>query len=169
MRRFRVIMASLGAAGATLIALSQPAPATFGYYSAIAGDPISGAWGWSTGWLFQNQAEADALRRCQSNPNGSHCRVALVFNSCGAVTTGSNGSYFGVGLTSHLANSRAMNACGNDSNRDCKIIISFCSAEGQAPAPGVPTPPSTPTPPTPPPHRACPYGTHPGLGGCYGD
>lgn len=141
-----VRMALLGAAGCILIALSQPSSATFGYYSAIAGDPTSGAWGWSTGWLFQNQAEADALRRCQSNPNGSHCRVGLVFNSCGAVTTGSNGSYFGVGLTQDLANSRAMNACGKDANRDCKVVISFCSAEGQATPPGVPQPGVPPTP-----------------------
>lgn len=119
-----------------LVGLCQPVLATFGYYSAIAADPVSGVWGWSTGWLFQNQAEADALSRCRSNPNSSHCKVGLVFNSCGAVTTG---FYFGVGLTQDLANSRAMNACGKES-RDCKIIIAFCSAEGQAPAPGVPHP-----------------------------
>jgi hypothetical protein len=92
-----------------------------------------------------------------------------VFNSCGAVTAGKNGHYFGVGLTTDLANSRAMDACSKDANSSCKIIISFCSAEGEAPMPGVPTPHSTPTSPSQSqPHPACPYGTQAGLGGCYG-
>jgi uncharacterized protein DUF4189 len=153
-----------------LVLVTSAAWATFGYYSAVAMDPDTGAYGWSTGWLFQNQAEADALRRCRSNPNGSHCKVGLVFNSCGAVTTGTNGAYFGVGLTQDLANSRAMHACGKDANHHCKIIISFCSAEGQAPAPGMPTPRPSPTPSTPAqpaPIRVCPPGSYSGLGGCY--
>lgn len=137
-------MRAIGAAIAILLALTVNAAwATFGYYSAIAMDPVTGAYGYSTGWLFQNQAEGDALRRCRSNPDGAHCRVGLVFNSCGAVTAGTNGHYFGVGLTTDLANSRALNACSKDANRNCKIIISFCSAEGQAPMPGFGTP-STP-------------------------
>jgi Domain of unknown function (DUF4189) len=172
-RTIFVSMALLGAAGCILIALSLPvlAQTTFGYISAIAYDLTSGGWGWSTGWLFEQDAKADALRRCQSRPGNTHCKVVIVFNSCGALTTGSNGAYWGVGLTKNLANSRAMNSCGKDASRNCKVLISFCSEEGTIAPPPVLDPHPSPTPsptPTPTPQRPpCPYGTQPGLGGCY--
>ncbi|MGO8919266.1 MAG: DUF4189 domain-containing protein [Stellaceae bacterium] len=121
-------------AGCILIGSSQPVLAyTFYYESAIAYDPTTGALGWSTGSLYTRDAVQAALRACQGH-GGTHCKLAIpTFDSCGAVSVGSNGHYWGIGLTKDLAVSRSMNACGQDGSRQCKVVVSLCSEMGSAP------------------------------------
>lgn len=121
-------------AGCMLVSSDQPVLAyTFYYDSSIAYDSTIGAIGWSTGWLYARDAVQAALRACQSD-GGTYCKIAIpTFDSCGAVSVGSNGHYWGVGLTKGLAISRAMNACGTDASRGCKVIVALCSEMGSAP------------------------------------
>jgi Domain of unknown function (DUF4189) len=142
MCRFRVIMALLGAAGATLVALSQPASAeTFWYMSSIACDPVTGVCGWATGFLYTQESVAAAKQACRSH-GGQQCKIAMPsFDSCGAVTDPLKGGYYGIGLTKELAISRAEDACKKDGGRDCKVIVALCSQAGQTAGPS----PSTPT------------------------
>jgi hypothetical protein len=133
MRRWAIALGALCTVG-----LAQPVLAyTFYYESAIAYDPVTGAIGWSTGWLYRQDAIQAALRACQKY-GGVQCKLALPTFSgpihCGALSAGSKHHDWGMGVTKDAAISRAMNACQTDDGQTgCKVLVALCSKMGSAP------------------------------------
>jgi hypothetical protein len=141
---------------------------SFNTIGSIAYDKVSGGYGASHGYLYEQDAKESARRACQSKGN-LYCKVIITFDTCGAVSAGSNGVYWGVGLNRDLAVSRSMNACTKDS-KSCNSVIWICNSTLTHQGPGSTPFKSNPSP-NPNPNDIplpCPYGTHPGLGGCYG-
>ena len=70
----------------------------------------------------REEAAKDAMKECRKQGNKG-CKVVVRFDKCGAYA-GSK-KYYGVGYgrTKDVANTMAMNECGNKS---CKVLVSEC-------------------------------------------
>ena len=165
-------MVAVAVVGLVLAMRPARAQTTFYYITAIAFDETKGAYGWSIGWLFHQDAVQAALYECRKH-GGINCKLAVPgFTNCGALSKGSKEGYWGIANTKDLAESRAVAACSEDGNPAGKVLVSLYSEAGTLapPSPSPIVPRSNPTPSTPsqPQRRACPPGSQPGLAGCYG-
>lgn len=70
----------------------------------------------------RDEAASQALRECRKHGN-KDCKVVVKFDKCGAYA-GSK-KYYGVGWgrSKDVANTMAMNECGN---KACKVLVSEC-------------------------------------------
>jgi serine/threonine-protein kinase len=96
-------------------------------YGAISYSPSTGAHGWSKNYKTQSAAEARSQRECESYAGTGDCTILVWFrNACGALAVGPNGYGSGWGATRPLAESQALQSCGQYSS-GCTIKQLVCT------------------------------------------
>jgi hypothetical protein len=105
--------------------LLAPAAAFAGYEGAIAFSQDTGAYGWAKNFDNKRGASRSALRNCDADD----CKVVYTFtNSCAALAVGNGGGY-GVDwdVRQGRAERKAIRACKDYGNRNCRVEVSVCS------------------------------------------
>lgn len=96
-------------------------------WGAFAADEDTFSIGISENQTSKSAASDQAMRRCRSKGNSSHCKVTYTYyNGCGALAVGTH--FFDVASDTGLsqADSRAMDGCSKGA-ADCKIAYHGCS------------------------------------------
>lgn len=93
-------------------------------YAAVAADPTTGDWGWSSGWESPERARWEALIRC-----GPSCNLvwSVPPGQCAAIARSANGTWgFAPEATRALAEWRAMAEC-RQRGQGCGALVWACA------------------------------------------
>lgn len=114
-----------------LFGMGGTARADLYHFGAIAFDQDSGAWGYSYNWGSQQQADAEALRRCKGN-----CEVIGQFwNNCASLAAAKDGAYgWDASTDEDAATARALANC-TKYGAGCEIKVTVCNDIPHAPPP----------------------------------
>jgi len=98
-------------------------------WGALAYSRASNKWGFASNHYFEEMARRGALSACGS----SDCEVVTFFDSCAGVAIGDepakNDWYDGKGDTIEDAEENAIDACRQEGEGNCRVVVSRCSPE----------------------------------------
>jgi hypothetical protein len=125
MKKQTLLAAALGIAvsASTFSGIASATSYVDGYWGALAFDQRTQAYGWSSGYDDQYDAEDRALDEC-----GRRCElITSYFGECAAIATGYDGGYgWSTGSSLRRAERAAIRQCRNYDD-GCEVLISQCS------------------------------------------
>lgn len=105
----------------------QPQVVWAARWGAFAIDETTSSIGISENQVSKSAASDQALQRCESKGNSSHCQVTYTYrNECSSLAVGTHLSYIGSDTDLSQADSKAMDGCSKGA-ADCKIAYHGCS------------------------------------------
>ncbi|WP_162348995.1 DUF4189 domain-containing protein [Pseudoxanthomonas gei] len=107
----------------------MPAGAWKTKWSAIAVDPVVGDVGLSTGHGLEEDAKAEAMRRCARH-GAQDCKASSYFNQCSALAwpalVGGSAASAGAGSL-EAAKALALSSCAANGGGKCSIVAEQCA------------------------------------------